>query len=72
MYSSVAALLLIVASVLFTCIVVDYVISIMESVLETNSLPQVEQIKTLERALLNHTTTLINQIQNGTYTSQKP
>ncbi|MEM0252985.1 MAG: hypothetical protein QXK78_00255 [Candidatus Bathyarchaeia archaeon] len=42
MYSSVAALLLIVASVLFTCIVIDYVISIMESVFKNNSSPQIE------------------------------
>ncbi|MBS7659515.1 MAG: hypothetical protein QXT06_03365 [Candidatus Bathyarchaeia archaeon] len=72
MYSSVAALLLIVASVLFTCIVIDYVISIMESVFKNNSSPQIEQIRTLEKALLNHTKTLINQIQNGTYTLQEP
>ncbi|MBC7131313.1 hypothetical protein H5T51_08935 [Candidatus Bathyarchaeota archaeon] len=72
MYSSVPTLLLLVASVLFACIVVDYAIATVERILQTSDIPQIEQIRALENSLLNQTDILINQIQNGTLTEPPP
>ena len=61
MEAAVATLLLLTASVVFACVVVDYAISAFQNTLNTNNIPQFDRLKTIEGNLLNQTDTF-----NGT------
>ena len=61
--NTVAALLLVTASVVLACIVVDYAIVIVQSTLQTTNIPQLERLKSIENTLLNETDYLWNQTQ---------
>ena len=53
--TAVATLLLITAAVVMTCVVVTMAVNTMEHTLNTNNIPQLAPIKTLENNLLNQT-----------------
>jgi hypothetical protein len=59
--TSVAILLLITASVVFSCVVIDYAIGIIQATMQTTSIPQLESLKNLENMVLNQTTAMWNQ-----------
>lgn len=63
MDSAVATLLLVTASVVLACIVVDYAVNIVQQTINTNNIPQLNQLKTFENNLLNETTNVMNQTQ---------
>ncbi len=68
MQTTVATLLLVVASVVLTCIVIDYGINIVQTTLQTQNLPGIDRIKNLENQLLNQTDITISQYGNQTST----
>lgn len=68
MQTTVATLLLVVASVVLTCIVIDYGINIVQTTLQTQNLPGIDRIKNLENQLLNQTDITISQYGNQTAT----
>ena len=53
--TAVATLLLITAAVVLSCVVVNYAVNTMEQTLNTNNIPQLEQLKTMTNNLLNQT-----------------
>ena len=53
--TAVATLLLITASVVLACVVVDFAVSAVENTLNTTNLPQLDRIKNMENNLLNQT-----------------
>ncbi len=55
METAVATLLLITAAVVLSCVVVNYAVSTMEHTLNTNNIPQLDQLKTMTNNLLNQT-----------------
>jgi hypothetical protein len=59
--TSVATLLLITASVVFACIVVDYAVSVVQSTLQTTNIPQLERLRNIQSSILNQTDSLFNQ-----------
>ena len=61
MQTTVATLLLITASVMLTCVVIDYAVTIVEATFQTTNLPQPERLKNLQSSLLNQTSYLFNQ-----------
>ena len=61
MESTVAALLLVTASVVLACVAVDYAVSIVQSTLNTQNIPQLSRIANMENTILNQTDTLFNQ-----------
>jgi len=61
--NTVAALLLVTASVVLACIVVDYAVVIVQNTLQTTNIPQLERLKSIENSLLNETDYLWNQTQ---------
>jgi hypothetical protein len=67
--STVATLLLITASVVLTCVVIDYATSITQVTLQTTNIPQLDRLRNLENSVLNQTDSLLNQtlptIQNS-------
>lgn len=63
MQNTVAALLLVTASVVLACVVVDYAVIIVQNTLQTTNIPQLERLKTIENSLLNATDSLWNQTQ---------
>jgi hypothetical protein len=63
MQSTVAALLLVTSAVVLACVVVDYAVVVFQETLQSNSLPQLEQLKDAQNTLLNQTESLFNQTQ---------
>jgi len=59
--TSVATLLLVTASVVLCCVVIDYAISVVETTLQTDNIPQLQRIRNVENSILNQTDTLFNQ-----------
>ena len=59
--TKVAALLLVTATVVFACIVVDYAITVMQATLNTENIPQLGRIRNIESSILNQTDSLFNQ-----------
>lgn len=55
METAVATLLLITASVVLACVVVDFAVNSLENTLNTTNLPQIDQLKSIENNLLNQT-----------------
>ena len=63
METSVATLLLVTSAVVLACVVVNYAVSVVEQVLNTENIPQFARIKNFENNLLNQTARLFNQTQ---------
>ena len=61
METTVAALLLVTATVVFACIVVDYAVTVMQATLNTDNIPQLGRIRNIESNILNQTDNLFNQ-----------
>lgn len=61
MQTTVASLLLITATVVLTCVVVDYAVGVVQTTLQTNNLPQLDRIRNMENQILNQTDNLLNQ-----------
>jgi hypothetical protein len=59
--TSVATLLLVTASIMFTCVVIDYAVSVVQTTLQTTNIPQLDKLKNIESSILNQTDTLLNQ-----------
>jgi predicted PurR-regulated permease PerM len=53
--AAVATLLLISASVVLACVVVTYAVTTIEQTINTQNVPQLNQLKNLENSLLNQT-----------------
>ena len=63
MQGAMTTLLLITASVVLTCVVVDYAVNVAETTLGTTNLPQLDRLRNLEHNILNQTDYLLNQTQ---------
>ncbi len=63
MQATVATLLLITASVVMTCVVIDYAICVIQTTLQTTDIPQLDRLKEIENTILNQTDALFNQTQ---------
>ncbi len=61
METAVATLLLVVASVVLACTVVTYAVTTIEQTVNTQNMPELNQLKIFENNLLNQT-----NIMNGT------
>jgi hypothetical protein len=59
--TTVASLLLITATVVLTCVVIDYAVAVVQTTLQTDNIPQLDRIRNMENAWLNQTDSLINQ-----------
>ena len=61
MQTSVATLLLLTASVILACVVIDYAVSISQATLQTTNVPQLQHLKDIENSVLNQTSNLYSQ-----------
>jgi hypothetical protein len=61
MQTELSVLLLITASVMISCIVISYGVSIAQTTLSMTETPELDRIKAIQRAILNQTETLQNQ-----------
>ena len=61
--TTVATLLLITSTVVLACVVVDYAVSIIQTTLNTENIPQLDRIRNIESSILNQTDSLFNQTQ---------
>ena len=66
MQATVATLLLITSTVILTCIVVDYAVSIVQATLQTDNIPQLEMLKNIQNSMLNQTDNVFTQYSNQT------
>ena len=55
METAVASLLLITASVVLACVVVDYAVSALQNTINTTNIPQLDRLRNIENSLLNQT-----------------
>ena len=55
METAVATLLLVVASVVLACAVVTYAVATIEQTINTQNIPEINQLKNLENNILNQT-----------------
>jgi len=53
--AAVATLLLVTASVILACVVVTYAVTTIEQTINTQNIPQIQQLKNFENKLLNET-----------------
>ena len=60
METTVATLLLVTSTVILACVVVDYAVSIMEQTLNTQNIPQLSRIRSIQDSILNQTDQLFN------------
>ena len=72
MQTTVATLLFVTSAVLLSCVVINYTLAIFEQTIDTEDMPQIDRIRTLENIVLNQTDNLINEIDslNQTDTQQ--
>jgi hypothetical protein len=61
--TSVAALLLLTTGIILACVVINYAVTIVEQTLNTENIPQLDHIKSLENNVLNQTDKLFNETQ---------
>ena len=61
--TSLASILLITASVMLTCVVIDYAVSVMQTTLQTTNIPQLDRLRGIQNSILNQTDSLWNQTQ---------
>jgi len=61
MQNTLSALLLVVASVMLCCVVIDYAVGMVQSTVQTDNNPHLQQVKDLETSILNQTQVLLNQ-----------
>ena len=59
--TTVATLLLLTASVMLTCVVIDYAVSVVQTTLQTTNIPGLNRLKNIENSVLNQTDSLWNQ-----------
>ena len=72
MQTTVATLLFVTSAVILACVVVDYTVVIFEQTLDTEDMPQIDRIRTLENIILNQTDNLINEIEALNQTTTQP
>ena len=72
MQTTVATLLFVTSAVILACVVVDYTVVIFEQTLDTEDMPQIDRIRTLENIILNQTDNLINEIEALNQTDTQP
>ncbi len=72
MQTTVATLLFVTSAVILVCVVVDYAVVIFEQTLDTEDMPQIDRIRTLENIILNQTDNLINEIEALNQTTTQP
>ena len=72
MQTTVATLLFVTSAILLSCVVINYTLAIFEQTIDTEDMPQIDRIRTLENIVLNQTDNLINEIDslNQTDTQQ--
>jgi len=61
MQNTLSALLLITASVILCCIVIDYAVGVVQTTVQTDDNPQLQHLRNLETSILNQTYNLENQ-----------
>ena len=59
--TTVAALLLITSTVLLACVVIDYAVNIVQQTFNTEHIPQLDRIRSIEDNILNQTDSYFNQ-----------
>ncbi|MFB3889482.1 MAG: hypothetical protein ACE14S_08315 [Candidatus Bathyarchaeia archaeon] len=59
----VATLIVVTSAVILTCLVVEYAVAVFDQTLDTEELPQMDRIRSLESRLLNQTRSLFNQTE---------
>ena len=72
MQTTVATLLFVTSAVMLACVVVDYAVVIFEQTRDTEDMPQIDRIRTLENIILNQTDNLINEIEALNQTTTQP
>ncbi|MGF3522199.1 MAG: hypothetical protein ACQXXJ_03780 [Candidatus Bathyarchaeia archaeon] len=72
MEASVAALILVVAAVVFSCLVVDYAVNIVEATLNTENIPQLARLREMQSTFLNETDALLNSTLPSPASSAAP
>ncbi len=70
--TTVATLLFVTSAVILACVVVDYAVVIFEQTFDTEDMPQIDRIRTLENIILNQTDNLINEIETLNQTTTQP
>ncbi len=65
METSVATLLLVASAVVLACVVVNYTVSVFEQTLNTQNIPELDRIHSLQDQILNQTSAMLNQTQNA-------
>jgi hypothetical protein len=61
MQIALSTLLLIVSSVMLTCVVIDYAVNVVQTTINTKSNPNLDKIRSIEEILLNQTDNLADQ-----------
>ncbi len=72
MQTTVATLLLITSAVVLTCVVIDYAVSVVQTTLQTDNIPQLDRIRNMQNTVLNQTDSLFNQTLPQPQDSQTP
>ena len=65
MEAAVATLLLVTASVVLACVVVTFAITTVEQTINTQNIPQIQQLKNFENRLLNQTDVMNGALQQA-------
>jgi hypothetical protein len=58
--TAVATLLLITASVVIACVVVDYAVNTIQQTINTQNMPQLDRLKSIEANIMNGTSNIYN------------
>jgi hypothetical protein len=59
---SVATLLLVTASVMLTCVVIDYAVGVVQTTLQNPNIPQLNRLRDIQGSILNQTDYLYNHM----------
>lgn len=59
--ATLATLLMVTAGVMLSGIVITYAVTVMESTLQTDNIPQLDRLRNLQSSLLNQTKSVLNQ-----------
>jgi hypothetical protein len=58
--TTVATLLLVTSTIVLACVVVNYAVSVLEQTLNTENIPQLDRIRSIQDNILNQTDRLYN------------
>jgi hypothetical protein len=58
--TTVATLLLVTSTIVLACVVVNYAVSVLEQTLNTENIPELDRIRSIQDSILNQTDRLYN------------